>query len=222
MTNKTYAIIPARGGSKGIHQKNLSRINGRSLVEIGVTTCLSAAHIDGVFVSTDDSDIDKEAKRFGADVIIRPEGISGDAASSEEAILHALSEIKDVPSTILFYQITNPFTLPKDIDAAIEHFIKSRADSLFTASLFTHFLWKRVGENMVPINHDYKQRMMRQEISNCFLENGAFYIMNRRGFIKNKNRFFGKVEMFKMNEISSYEIDEPSDLKIARVLYNER
>lgn len=221
MNNKVSAIIPARGGSKGIPHKNLLKLNGRSLIEIGITTCLKAKSVDRVFVSTDDSDIAIEAKRFGANVITRPSNISGDMASSEDAILHALSEITDKPDTILFYQITNPFTRSEDIDNAYRHYTKSGADSLFTASLFTNFLWKRDDERVIPINHDYTKRMMRQEVSNCFMENGAFYLMDMRGFVENKHRFFGKVEMFELGELSVYEIDEPHDLKIVGALYNE-
>jgi len=219
--NKIYAIIPARGGSKGIINKNLSKLAGRSLVEIGVTTCMNAKMVSRVLVSTDDGDIAKEAKRLGAEVIMRPDSISGDLSSSEEAILHALSKITDKPDTVLFYQITNPFTRAEDIDDACNYFFKSQADSLFTATMFTHFLWHRKDGKVLPINHNYTERAMRQKIDNCFRENGAFYLMNTAGFVKNKHRFFGNIEVFKMRDISAYEIDEPHDLKIASILYNE-
>jgi len=220
----TYAIIPARGGSKGIHNKNLSTVGGRSLIEIGVSTCMGAKEVSKVFVSTDHSGIMLEAKRFGANVIERPADLASDTSSSESALLHAIDEIEkqghDKPDTILFYQITNPFTTSDDIDNAYSHFIKSQADSLFTSSLFTHFLWERKDGKISPINHDCAKRLRRQEISNCFVENGAFFLMNTEGFVKSKHRFFGKIEMFEMGNINIYDIDNQCDLDIANLLSN--
>lgn len=226
MNKLVYAIIPARGGSKGIPNKNLSVLNGRSLIEIGVTTCVEAKSVDRVFVSTDDQNIMSEAKKFGAEIIVRPTEISGDNSSSEEALLHALNEIEksgyDKPDTILFYQVTNALTLPDDIDNAYVHFVNTGADSMFTAALFIGCLWEREDGKMKAIHHDHTKRLRRQEMVNCFSENGAFYFMNTGGFVKNKHRFFGKIEMFEMGSINGYDIDESHDLKIAELLLKER
>lgn len=217
-----YAIIPARGGSKGIPNKNLSTVGGRSLVEIGVSTCVGAKKVDKVFVSTDHAGIMTEAKRFGAVVIDRPAHLASDTSSSESVILHAIEEIEkqgyDKPDVILFYQITNPFTMSNDIDDACYYFVKSQADSLFTASLFTHFLWERKDGKISSINHDCAKRLRRQEISNCFIENGAFFLMSTDGFIKSKHRFFGNIEMFEMGAINVSDIDDQCDLEIANLL----
>ena len=220
-----YAIIPARGGSKGIPNKNLSILDGRSLVEIGVSVCLGAKKIDKVFVSTDEPNIMVEAKRFGAEIIVRPADIAGDTSASEEALLHALDEIEkrgyDRPDVILFYQITNALTISKDIDDACDYFVKSKADSFFTATPFIGCLWGRQNGKMFPIYHDYTKRLRRQEMSNCFSENGAFYLMNTDGFIKHKHRFFGNIEMFEMGTINMYDIDDIYDLKITEFLLRE-
>jgi N-acylneuraminate cytidylyltransferase len=217
-----YAIIPARGGSKGIPNKNLCKVGRKSLIEIGINTCRGSDRINKVFVSTDHNKIMSEANKFGAEIIIRPENLSGDTDSSESALLHALDDILkrgfEKPEAILFYQVTNPFTTSEDLNNACEYFIKSKADSLFTASLFTRFLWKREEGKLFSINHDYTNRPRRQDISNCFLENGAFYIINTDGFIKYKHRFFGKIEMFEMSSINTCDIDEPQDLKIANLM----
>lgn len=224
--SKVYAIIPARGGSKGIPNKNLSMLNGRSLIEIGVNACLGANIVDKVFVSTDDSNIMAEAERVGAEIIVRPAHIAGDTSSSEEALLHALGEIEkqgyERPSSTLFYQITNALTNSEDIDKGYDYFIKSGADSMFTAALFARSLWERKSGKIFAINHDPTKRLMRQEVSNCFLENGAFYLMNTDGFLKSKHRFFGNIEMFEMEPINSHDIDEPIDLDIAEVLLKVR
>jgi N-acylneuraminate cytidylyltransferase len=218
----TYAILPARGGSKGIPNKNLSCVGGRSLIEISVTECLNSNEVDEVFVSTDSTKIAEEARKFGAHVITRPEHLAGDTASSESALLHSIDEIEaegySRPEAILFLQVTSPFTTSKDIDGACRHFVESSADSLFTGSLFVHFLWERTDDGMKAINHDYQERLRRQDISNCFAENGAFYLMKTEGFIKSKHRFFGKIEMFEMDAVKSHEIDDPCDLDIANII----
>jgi len=226
MSNTVYAIIPARGGSKGIPNKNLSILDGRSLIEIGVTTCIETKIVDRVFVSTDDPNIKVEAIRVGAEVIDRPADISGDTSSSEEALLHALSEIEklgyDKPDTTLFYQITNALTTSKDIDDAYDHFVKTKADSLFTATLFIGCLWERKNGKICAIHHDHTKRLLRQEMTNCFSENGAFYLMNTDGFVNRKHRFFGNIEMFEMDAISDHDIDDLRDLEIAELLLKRR
>ena len=92
-TVRTWTIIPARGGSKGIPGKNLALVQSRSLVRRAVDAARGAARVDRVFVSTDAADIAAEAVRAGAEIVERPADISGDASSSEDALLHALDII---------------------------------------------------------------------------------------------------------------------------------
>ena len=88
------AVIPARGGSKGVPRKNIRMVGGKPLIAYMIDSAIKAKLLDRVFVSTDDYEIAEVSRRYGAEVIMRPAEISGDKASSESALLHALSFLK--------------------------------------------------------------------------------------------------------------------------------
>src|SRR5687768_15820084 len=109
---RVVAVVPARGGSKGVPGKNLRRVGGRSLVERAVDTCRTARLVDTVYVSTDDPDIARAARAAGALVINRPVELAGDTASSESALLNVLDQLDgggDQPDVLVFVQCTSPF-----------------------------------------------------------------------------------------------------------------
>ena len=112
VTKTAIAIIPARGGSKGIPNKNLQTVGGVTLLARTISACLKSESIATVYVSTDSDDISAVALNNGAQVIRRPADISGDTASSESALLHALDQIEKttlLPNNMLFAQCTSPF-----------------------------------------------------------------------------------------------------------------
>ena len=124
---KTVAIIPARGGSKGIPKKNLVNVCGKPLIAWSIEQALQSDSIDSVWVTSDDPEILSTAKSFGANPITRPEEISGDLASSESAWIHAIKEI-DPNSTdklIVGMQPTSLLRRRNDIDAAMNIFLES-------------------------------------------------------------------------------------------------
>jgi N-acylneuraminate cytidylyltransferase len=136
------AIIPARGGSKGVPGKNLRRVAGRSLVARAVDAATAASSIDRVFVSTDDPAIASEALAAGAEVIERPAAIAGDTASSEAAVLHALGTLAEAPEIVILIQATSPFIDPADLDAAVLRVAAGREDVVFAAVETCAFIWR--------------------------------------------------------------------------------
>ena len=116
---RSVAIIPARGGSRGIPRKNLRVIAGKPLLAYTIEHALATPSIDRVVVSTDDVEIGTVAARHGAEVIWRPAEISGDRASSEAALLHALDELaaRDDyrPDLVVMLQATSPLRRPDDV-----------------------------------------------------------------------------------------------------------
>ena len=108
----TVAIIPARGGSKGLQNKNIYPVAGRPLLAWTILQALASTSIERVFVTTDDQAIASVAKEYGAEVIVRPAELSGDKATSESAILHAAGVIEQdyhIPlDIIVFLQATSP------------------------------------------------------------------------------------------------------------------
>lgn len=185
---ETVAVIPARGGSKGVPRKNLRRVGGVPLIARAVASARLAQHIDRVVVSTDDAEIAAVAREWGAEVVERPSELSGDAASSESALEHALEELaaRGVRIGILvFLQATSPFIDPHDLDAAIERVAAGESDTVFSAVESWGFLWRIAREGAtgasvgasggaVGVNHDSRVRPRRQDRELEYLETGAF------------------------------------------------
>lgn len=214
-----YAVIPARGGSKGIEDKNLREVGGKSLIRLSVEMALAASCIDRVFVSTDCEKIAAAAVQAGAVVIDRPVELSGDQASSETALLHAIEWWKEnefgEPQNIVFLQCTSPLTLPEDIDGTFQAMADANADSALSVAPFHYFVWHNTPDGAVGVNHDKQKRQLRQDREPEFLESGAVYVMNTRGFVQAGHRFFGKTAMYEMPHERVLEIDDPVDLKLA-------
>ncbi len=211
---RTVAIIPARGGSKGLPRKNVLPLAGKPLVAHSIDAARASRLIDRVVVSTDDPEIAAVARAHGADVVDRPADLSGDLASSEAALLHALgvlAESGDTPDVLVFLQCTSPLTTPEDIDAAAGAVIAG-ADTALTVAPFHYFLWTAGGEG---VNHDKSVRLMRQQREPEFLETGAVYAMRVPGFLEAKHRFFGRTALVETPIERRLEIDEPADFRLA-------
>jgi len=224
---QTLAIIPARGGSKGIPHKNLRLLAGKPLVAHTVTQAIQAQSVDRIVVSTDDSEIAQVARRYGAEVVWRPASISGDTASSESALLYTLEHLDAnedyAPDLLVFLQCTSPLTHSEDIDGTIQALLDEEADSALAVTHFHYFVWKSATQGgAVGINHDKNVRLRRQDRAPQYLETGAVYVMRTPGFIESKHRFFGKTALHVMPAERCLEIDEPVDLEIAEVLLRHR
>jgi YrbI family 3-deoxy-D-manno-octulosonate 8-phosphate phosphatase len=220
MNPHVVAIIPARGGSKGVPGKNLRRIGGRSLIERAVDACRAARLVDAVYVSTDDAEIASTAEAAGARVIMRPAELSSDTASSESALLHALDQlimVGEEPEILVFVQCTSPFIAPDDLDRGVELIIYDNADSVFSAVTTHDFLWRATGRFglVTGQNHDPAARPRRQDREPDFRETGAFYVMSTGGFRAAQHRFFGRTAIVQVPELSAVDIDHLNDLILA-------
>ncbi len=210
------AIVPARGGSKGVPGKNLRRVGGVSLVARAVTSALRSTNVDTVYVSTDDAAIAAEAVAAGAAVVDRPADIAGDTASSEAALLHALDALELEAGILVFIQATSPFIDPALLDAAIERVRSGESDVVFAARHTHAFLWREGADGATGVNHDASFRLRRQDSEPQFQETGAFYVMRIDGFRAAGFRFFGRVGIQVVADLGSLEIDSLEDLELAR------
>lgn len=222
-STNTLAIIPARGGSKGIPRKNVLPIAGKPLLAHTIDAALVSRCVTRTVVSTDDPEIADVAQRYGAEVVTRPDELSGDMASSEAALLHVLDTLRQrdgyVPDLVVFLQCTSPLTVAEDIDGTVNALLNEGADTALAVAPFHYFLWNPDGTG---INHDKRVRQMRQERAPQYLETGAVYVMKTAGFLETKHRFFGKTALYVMPEERCHEIDEPIDMRVAEVLLRER
>jgi CMP-N,N'-diacetyllegionaminic acid synthase len=212
------AVIPARGGSKGIPRKNLKFINGKPLITYSILDAKESELVNQVFVSTDDLEIAEVAQQYGAEIIMRPLELANDVASSESVLLHALTEIKNqgiIPELIVFLQCTCPIRTSQDIDQAIIQFKAKNADSLLSVSLSHRFLWENIDGIGEPINYDYRSRPRRQDMKPQYVENGSIYIFKPWVLKELNNRLGGEISLFLMQEEANIDIDSLIDFKIA-------
>jgi CMP-N-acetylneuraminic acid synthetase len=221
------AIVPARGGSKGIVGKNLAPVAGVPLVSRAVASTLSARLVDRVIVTTDDAAIAQAARDSGASVRDRPSELAGDTATSESALLDVLDSLElggqQLPEVVVFVQPTSPFIDPTDLDAAIARVLEGDEDVVFSAVETYAFLWAMVdvdgvGVGATGVNHDSSFRPRRQDREPHYRETGAFYVMRTVGFRAAGFRFFGRVGIAEVAELGSIEIDTPEELLLANAI----
>lgn len=220
---KTIAIIPARGGSKGIPKKNIIDFCGRPLIYWTIAQALKTKEIDSVFVTSDCDEILNMALSFGTEVIRRPSEIAGDEVDSEPALLHALQVIGFQPEIVVMLQATSPLRKPEDLSLAIKQFRRLKLDSSFSAALLEDFLiWeKNAAGEMNSFNYDYKHRGRRQDRKPQYVENGSFYLFKPE-IIAQGNRLGGKIGIFLMDMWQSFEIDAREDVELVKLLFEQK
>jgi CMP-N,N'-diacetyllegionaminic acid synthase len=218
------AIIPARGGSKGVPGKNIRLLNDKPLITYSIEQALQSSLITDVYVSTDDKAIESVAKKSGAKVVCRPENISGDTATSESALLHVLDNIDkdEVIDYIVFLQCTSPIREAQDIQNAIQLLLQEDGDSLLSVVLDHSFLWKEENGQGVSVNYNYQARPRRQDMALQYRENGSIYIVKPEILRKHNNRLGGKIVLFPMADDSAVDIDTEHDLLIAESILQRK
>ena len=182
MTGETVAIIPARGGSKGVPRKNILRVGGIPLVARAVRTA-RAADIDRVIVSTDDDEIAGVAESWGAEVVRRPADLADDAATSEDAVLHALEDLASrgvVVDTVAFLQATSPFIPVEPLSDAVARVRSGDADSVFSARESYEFSWAEDDGEAWAVGHDRDHRPRRRGPRSALRRNGRVLRVPRR------------------------------------------
>jgi len=220
---RTVAIIPARGGSKGIPGKNLMDFCGKPLLAWSIIQAKQTPQIDAVYVSSDSDDILSVAQAWGAIAIRRPDQISGDKEPSESAILHALQTINATVDTVVFLQATSPLRKPDDLSNGLFQFQHEKDDSLFSAAILEDFLiWQRNDhDKLQSVNYDYLNRGRRQDRKEQYVENGSFYI-SKPEIIQAGNRLGGQIGMYLMDFWQSFEIDAREDVELVTLLFNKQ
>lgn len=245
---RVLAVIPARGGSKGVPAKNLLPVGGVPLVARAVRECRATRLVTDVVVSTDDQAIATAAREAGAEVVLRPAAIAGDTATSEAAVLHAMDAHEALHGSpvdvVLLVQCTSPFILREDIDGVASAVVENGADTALTVAPFHGFIWRDAADDPAAVdtsrtseaagdtkvthstatdggygvNHDKSFRPRRQDRPQDLLETGAAYAMDAAGLREHQHRFFGHTELVRTDPARVLEIDDPHDLARARAL----
>ncbi len=223
---KITAIILARGGSKGLPNKNILNFCGKPLISWTIENCFNAG-ISSVWVSSDSEEILEISKNSGAQLIKRPNSISNDNSTSEEAWLHAINHIESLQNNKIDFvfapQVTSPLRETKDITNAIKIIDEQKLDSLFSSSVVEDlFFWEKDSSGTLEsVNYDWKNRKRRQEISEKFVENGSFYFFKPEILKNNNNRFGGNIGFVKMEFWKMFEIDNKQDFRMCSALMKE-
>ncbi|MGK9148678.1 acylneuraminate cytidylyltransferase [Plantibacter flavus] len=215
------AIVPVRGGSKGIHRKNLRTVRGTSLITRSIEGLLRARGVSRVVVTTDHPDLAAAALAAGAEVIERPAELAEDSTSSEAALLHALGVLGqrgELTPVTVFAQATSPFLDVQALDDAIATVSAHRADAVFAAVLDHGFLWTDKPKGARGLGHDHRERPRRQDRAPQYRETGSFYVFDTEGFLDARHRFFGRISPAITRSFAALDIDEPEDLLVAEAI----
>lgn len=224
------AIIPARGGSKGIPGKNIIDINGKPLIAYTIEAALEATSIDRVICSTDSQTIAKAAISYGAEVpFLRPDKLATDSAQAIDTYLYTIEKLAEVGTPYEELAVllpTSPLRLSSDIDNAIALFREKRADSVISYTPMQHPpTWARtinsrkIPENYFKIESDLENR---QELEPAYICNGSIYIF-RYSLLKDR-RIYESENTFAyiMPAERSIDIDSGFDVKLAKYFLSIR
>ena len=216
---KVVAIIPARGGSKGIPRKNLVKFLGKPLIQWSIEAALKSKCITDVVVSSDDDEILRESKKNKEVITIkRPKELAQDSSKTEPVLEHVLQILKDREfDYLILLQPTSPSRKAEDIDEAFEKLLKSGANSLISVCSLEHHPYKTFRLNKEGflegiINNEFPF-YPRQELPETYRANGAIYIIKVKEFIKNNSLLTNNTIHFEMSEESSLDIDTKKDLR---------
>ncbi len=228
---RVLAMIPARGGSKGIPNKNIITLAGKPLITHTIEAAKKSAYIDRIIVSTDAEAIAQVAKQAGADVpFLRPQELASDTAKSIDAVLHCLSYVRqsekltahgETPYEIfVLLQPTSPLRTEQDIDGALETFLRQGEHGLASVCLMEEspVLARTIDEEgMLRPLLEGSSTVRRQELPKYYHVNGAIYI-NSTDEICEETSFNDNPVAYVMDQSHSIDIDEPEDLALAEYL----
>ena len=217
---KNIAIIPARGGSKRLPQKNIKLLDGFPLLSFSILFAQANSEIiDEIYVSTDDEDIKNIALKYGAKVIDRPKDLSGDLEPTVSALKHVLQSIDSEFDNVVLLQATNPIRPKNLLKEAFEIYQKENSNSLFTVSRNHKKFGKIIDQKFIPYNYKIGQRS--QDIEPLYFENGLLYI-TKASLILEDIIISEDAFPFEIDHIfASVDIDTQEDFDYAEYLYHK-
>lgn len=226
---ETIAIIPARGGSKGIPRKNMVNLEGRPLIDYTIEAAINSRCIDGVYVSSDDTEILGYASKRGVVGIKRPDELAADDALTAPVINHVIDMLQRqaiVPKWIVLLQPTSPLRTAEDIDSAFRLMVAKQGKSLVSVVVPKAEPYKALVLNekgyLKGLINDNAPFIRRQDCPRTFYANGAIYIFRLVDFVSSKTIPLNRAVAYEMDYIKSYDVDTHEDLEeIKKVIRNE-
>lgn len=228
--NKRFlAIIPARGGSKGILNKNIMDICGKPLIAYTIEAGKKSKYIDEIVVSTDSDAIKDISQQYGANVpFLRPEHLSNDSAKSIDLVLHTIDFYKNNNNMcydyVILLQPTSPLRTFVHVDEAIEKLMESSRSSLVSVREADEnpVIMRSIQNNKLKEVISFEgQNLRRQDLPTFYILNGAIYI-NSNDMLIHKKKFVDEDSMpYVMSKESSVDIDTMLDAKLVELIIKE-
>lgn len=228
MIEETAAIIPARGGSKGLPRKNVADLGGRPLIAWTIEAAKRSSSIGRVFVSTDDEEIADVSARCGAVVIARPDHLATDESRSEDVVLHALDVLDEdgnAPSHFALLQPTSPLRNEQHIDALIQAARDAAVSCAWSVNEAEHHPFKMMIESdgvLQPVARQADLNAPRQALPRAYRQNGAIYWLSTEAFRTHASFFVPPVLPYLMDAGASIDIDDAEDLDRAQRILSAR
>lgn len=218
------ALIPARGGSKGVPRKNIKELAGRPLIAHTIEAARETERIDRTVVTTDDEEIRAVAREHGAEApFLRPAELATDEAPTEPVIEHALTYLADTVGyeceAVVLLQPTSPLRDDADIVAAIDQYEQPGVTSLVAVSEDHSNRWRRTDEGPKQVN--YRSGGRRQEKTTEYVETGAIYITDTEQFLETGDIRTGKTVLSVMDDHDAIDIDTSFDFWLAEQIMTE-
>ena len=210
--DRIVAVIPARGGSKTIPRKNIKPFLGKPLIYYSIRAALTANSISEVYVSTEDAEIKRISKSFGATIIDRPMELAGDQTSTFGVIQHSGKTLNS-PDIIVVLQPTSPMRTAEEIDVAIQ-LLDAETETVVSVCEIKKYLWEIKGGFGKPL---FFERLPRQEMRPMYFENGSIYVTRSKVYRENDDKLGmgisskGKTKLYLMNDRHAIDIDTESD-----------
>jgi CMP-N,N'-diacetyllegionaminic acid synthase len=211
----TIALIPARGGSKGLPGKNIIPLAGKPLIAHSIDAARSCAGIERVVVTTDDKAIAAVAREYGAEVVMRPAELATDTASTFDAVVHALNQLPPV-ETLVLLQPTSPLRTAAHLNAALSAYNAANAPALISVCREEHHPYKSfvldAAGVLSPLYDRESLSKPRQQLPDVYRQNGAIYIIRTDILLREKHFFVDGTLPFIMDANVSVDVDTANDL----------
>ena len=220
---KILAIIPARGGSKGIPRKNIRFLNRNPLIAYIIRTAKSSKYIDKTIVTTDDKEIGNIAYIFGADEIIeRPAKLAEDQTTLDPVIFHAMNKfeetLQDTFDIIITLQPTSPLLQSETLDKAIEKFVEKNSSTVISVVPKRHLFWEKKEDKLSPY---YPKRLNRQELDPVYFETGGF-VISKKEIVTADTRMVEPLDIHEVSEWEGIDIDNYLDWSLAEKILSRK
>ena len=223
------AVIPARGGSKGVPRKNVRLFGGRPLIAHTIDAARRALTLNRVIVSTDDEEIARVARECGAEVpFVRPADLSGDHVPTLPVLQHAARWLEETcgeaVDAIVTLQPTSPFRRVEHIEEAVARWRETGADAVVTvcvAERSPYWMGTLSGDRFLPLIQDFEAYRSRQTLPTVYRLNGAVYVTSRRMLFDEARILGGDTRAVLMSADESLDIDTLADFAVGEAMARE-